>query len=257
MSVRWITTVWQHSPYRAERLLVHLALADFANDEGLCWPSQKTLAFKARCSINYVRLTVQQMEKDGLLTVKERAGGRGRSAQYILQRPVDNANPHPANGEPTNHHSPEAERPFADEITPLIMNRHEPSHSEEFDAFWSAYPRKVGKGAARKAFVKAMSGADAPALDDLLAAVRAYAASIRDMNYCAHPTTWLKQERWSDTVPVKQVRVEVPQEIQNAWSRGAACRLAGTSPEAFEEMISHLPEAQKEASREYYYRKEQ
>ena len=53
MSVRWISYVWESSPFKGERLLLHLALADFANDEGECWPAQPTLAKKARCSVTW------------------------------------------------------------------------------------------------------------------------------------------------------------------------------------------------------------
>ena len=50
MSIRWISHVWQKSPYKGEHLLLHLALADFDNDEGEDLPSVRALAVKARCS---------------------------------------------------------------------------------------------------------------------------------------------------------------------------------------------------------------
>jgi hypothetical protein len=85
MSVKWISHVWQSSPYRGERLLLHLALADFASDEGICWPSQTTLARKARCSVNWVRLSIAQMVRDDLIEIVEPAGaGRGKVGKYRL-----------------------------------------------------------------------------------------------------------------------------------------------------------------------------
>ena len=42
--------VWSHSQQNGGELLVMLALADFANDAGECWPSIPVLAQKSRLS---------------------------------------------------------------------------------------------------------------------------------------------------------------------------------------------------------------
>lgn len=69
-----------------------------------------------------------------------------------------------------------------------------------FDAFWQAYPRKVGKDAARKAFDKRKP--DAALLALMLAAVAKQARSdawLKDGgDYIPHPATWLNQGRWMD-----------------------------------------------------------
>ncbi len=68
----------------------------------------------------------------------------------------------------------------------------------DFDAFWAAYPAKVGKGAARKAFAKAIKLTD---LETMLAAIATYKARKPDWQNFAHPSTWLNQERWDDEWP--------------------------------------------------------
>lgn len=69
-----------------------------------------------------------------------------------------------------------------------------------FDAFWSAYPRKVGKTAARKAFTKVQTD-----LGTLLSAVEAQKRSAQwrkdNGQYIPNPATWLNQGRWEDEVP--------------------------------------------------------
>ena len=50
MSVRIISQVWKLSKLQGGALLVLLAIADFANDEGMAYPSISTLAQKARLS---------------------------------------------------------------------------------------------------------------------------------------------------------------------------------------------------------------
>lgn len=71
--------------------------------------------------------------------------------------------------------------------------------SDEFAAFWSRYPRKVGKLAAEKAYARARRLATAA---DILDGVGYYCYVIRrnqcDMRYVAHPATWLNQGRWLD-----------------------------------------------------------
>lgn len=74
MSIKWMAWVGDNSPYRSTQLLIHLWLADYANDNGICWPAQKTIAKKARCSSRYVRVTMKDMEERGLLQITPRPG---------------------------------------------------------------------------------------------------------------------------------------------------------------------------------------
>lgn len=71
MSIKWMDTVLDFSPYDGKALMVHLMLAYFANDEGFCWPSQPTLAYKARCTERYVRDIIATMQEDGWIEIVE------------------------------------------------------------------------------------------------------------------------------------------------------------------------------------------
>ncbi len=65
-----------------------------------------------------------------------------------------------------------------------------------FEEFWEAYPRKASKGAARTAWTKAISKADASVI---IAAAAAYRDDPnREDGFTAHAATWLNQERWDD-----------------------------------------------------------
>lgn len=66
-----------------------------------------------------------------------------------------------------------------------------------FDGFWISCPRKVGKGAARKAYAKALLKT---APETLLAGMQRYASSRagQQEEFTAHPATWLNAERWLD-----------------------------------------------------------
>lgn len=69
------------------------------------------------------------------------------------------------------------------------------SLSEDFLKFWEAYPEKVGKKDAAKAWD---SATDKPDLQTILAAIEAYKRSKpADRAWC-NPSTWLNQGRWND-----------------------------------------------------------
>ena len=73
-----------------------------------------------------------------------------------------------------------------------------------FDEFWSAYPRRVGKAAARRAYMVARKGAEWPGAADVLEAVE-MAKTSKDWKksngqFIPHPSTWLNQGRWADEV---------------------------------------------------------
>ena len=86
------------------------------------------------------------------------------------------------------------------------------SLSADFERFWQAYPRKVGKQAARRAFARADVS-----LQRLLEALEQQKADPQwqreNGRYIPHPVTWLNQGRWEDEpagapAPCERFRVE-------------------------------------------------
>jgi hypothetical protein len=71
---------------------------------------------------------------------------------------------------------------------------------EDFERLWRQFPRKVAKGAARKAFLKIKP--DAAMVDRMLQAIawqRQQAQWIENNGqFIPHLSTWLNQERWDD-----------------------------------------------------------
>ena len=68
---------------------------------------------------------------------------------------------------------------------------------DDFEAFWSAYPRKVGKGQARKAYAKALKIAPH---DEIMFGLSQQRASMeaKEPQFIPHASTWLNGERWTD-----------------------------------------------------------
>jgi hypothetical protein len=74
------------------------------------------------------------------------------------------------------------------------------ANAAAFDAFWAAYPRKVAKGAASRAWGRLLPSAELGVV--ILAAVERQRASPQwtkdGGQFIPHPATWLSQERWLD-----------------------------------------------------------
>lgn len=83
------------------------------------------------------------------------------------------------------------------------VNEH-PSPKEQsairFDTFWEAYPKKIGKGAAKKAWAKIKPSETL--LQEMLKAIETARRTEQwqrdNGQYIPNPATWLNQERWDD-----------------------------------------------------------
>lgn len=78
-----MSRVWEHSGQRGGALLILLALADFADDDGYAWPAVPTLATKARMTERNARYALRSLEADGEITTV-RGGGRHGTSGYVV-----------------------------------------------------------------------------------------------------------------------------------------------------------------------------
>jgi hypothetical protein len=81
-----------------------------------------------------------------------------------------------------------------------------------FDEFWSAYPRKIAKAVARKAFAKLteQQQLDAcKAIDDHNAY---WQTKETELEFIPHPATWLNQERWEDELVIEPKKEKISKE---------------------------------------------
>lgn len=80
--------------------------------------------------------------------------------------------------------------------------RASPAYSADFEAFWQAYPRKIGKDAAYKVWKRKRHELPPP---EELAAILARQCHCEQWQrdggqYVPHPATWLNQGRWQDEI---------------------------------------------------------
>jgi len=85
MSIKTMNRVWEHSDVGGSELLVLLAIADYAHDDGGgAWPSSKTLARKTKLSQRQVQRIIQGLEECGEIGIERRTGPRGTNMYTVL-----------------------------------------------------------------------------------------------------------------------------------------------------------------------------
>jgi len=87
-----MSQVWAFSCPTSVCKIVLLALADNANDEGICWPSIPTIAGKCDLSDRGVRLQIRKLEEMGVVSVDR--GGGCQSNTYKIH-PLNAVHPAP------------------------------------------------------------------------------------------------------------------------------------------------------------------
>lgn len=90
MSIRLMTAVWEREDLSATHKLVLLALADWANDEGLCWPSINRLSIKTSMAGRSIQRLIRQLEEMGFIRREETAGKGNR---YWIVIPATDCHP--------------------------------------------------------------------------------------------------------------------------------------------------------------------
>lgn len=142
------------------------------------------------------------IEKDGITFPNfDRHNGESakKRAEATERQRISRANRGSSHVTDTSHQSRdksvtrEEKRREENKATPIVP-------TEAFAAFWSSYPKKTGKGAAEKAWLKV--NPDLITLTAITQALESAKSSIewrRDAGkYIPNPATWLNQKRWED-----------------------------------------------------------
>lgn len=227
MSLKVMAWAWEQATASSGEKLVLLALADHANDDGQCWPGMERIGQKCGMGKRQVSNHVQRLIEAGLLGTTRRCRDDHKYSTYLYQLNLTSSGSGVPLGQQQQSSTGPAEAEFRAE--PSVENRKkEPSLSSSsvddgFDLFWSNYPRKVGKGAARKAWKAALKKTSAEMLQECALLYRF--TCPKDPQYIAHPATWLNAERWLDDVNTEEPEtpeVEIPRwepcsKCNNGW----------------------------------------
>jgi hypothetical protein len=92
MSAKCTAFVWNNGYAKGSELLVLLAIADEAKDDGCLYRvPMHHLATKTRLTRRQVQRILRQLETSGELLIRQSHGGNNRKNQYRLNMPVRGA----------------------------------------------------------------------------------------------------------------------------------------------------------------------
>jgi len=195
----WNALAWaaqQKAGGSTDKLLLIL-LANYADEDGVSFPSHRTLAREAECSVATVERALDRLRVNGLVVISPRFDGRRQTSnEYVLNMGgILNLR----GGEGGQNDDP-------------ITCKNKPNNSrypEEFDLWWKTYPRR--DGSKKKSFKLWQN-----AVDKLVDKTQLYEITVRyahsvsnkDRKYIPHPETWLNQSRW-ETVDMSKPKVSL------------------------------------------------
>ena len=208
----WALLRWVLSPENglrpADRLVV-LSLLQHgdAEDPGRgAHPSITRLAACTGLNRETVILALRRLEAKGVLSREVRAGVRTEYTLNLNQSlfptsrkevPVPNSDRGSRKEVPVPVGKGDSTVPYT---VPSTVHGRAGALTADFETFYKAYPRKVGKPDALKAWKATAKGR--PALEVLLASVRAHADSeqwrAEGGRFIPYPATFLRQGRWED-----------------------------------------------------------
>jgi len=79
-----MSQVWKAAPVKDGELLILLALSDYADDDGNCYPAVSTLADKARMTKRNAQRCLRSLAEMGLLKIDENSGPKGCNRYVVL-----------------------------------------------------------------------------------------------------------------------------------------------------------------------------
>jgi hypothetical protein len=132
MSVRTMAKVWERSRHAGSELLMLLAIADFADDDGKAYPAVTTLADKCRMTSRNANLILASLRRSGELVVRQNEGPKGTNLYQIVHAPTPEAGFTPEERFTLKPASPTPEAGFLKPLKPASdepsVNHQEPPH---------------------------------------------------------------------------------------------------------------------------------
>lgn len=188
-------------------------IADHHNSEtGDCFPSINRLAILCEMSRRSVETQITALEDLGLLKRKSQyrdTGGKTANSYLLeltgtLENSDDTQNlrmgsANISHGDTQNLRMNNlVRRNLGNKTNNIDQNE------KNFDKFWTTYPRKIGKAAAKQSFFTALQKTNA---SKIIEAARDFGNSMQDQEkqFIPHPRTWLRQKRWEDVVEIPEM----------------------------------------------------
>ena len=190
----------------ATRLLYH-----HSAQTGRCSPSYQTLAEGTSLTRRSVITGVRELEEGGWVLVQRVKGGDPTAARGFVTNAFaiafDRLEALPQAGEGVKETTlPRVKKTTLNSGKDTGKGNREgsPPTPSDFDEWWRAYPRKVGKDAAQPVFIR-ITKARKATVAELIEGAKRYAAerAEQDPQFTKHPKTWLNGGHWADEAEPK------------------------------------------------------
>jgi hypothetical protein len=178
--------------------------------------SIRSLARANGTGVDTIKSAVAELEKHGYLvrSEKQKQNQDGTFADYEWTTADPFQNPvtvKPRHGETAHKEEQDTKE------EKVIKNKQENSYEVLFEKFWAEYPRKVDRGAALKAFAKALKHAS---FEEILTGAIGYANDPnRKPEFTKYPASWLNAQSWLNQVTVSD---ELPKRTERERERTRA-----------------------------------
>lgn len=237
MSLKAMQFAWDHYPGGGGILLLVLALADWARDDGSnIWPSIATIAHKTRQSRRAVQYQMKTLREQGWLIMTSDQNPRLNQKTPTYRIPIYEIAQRLGVGAQNLHPYEEGEgckivqkgvSPVAPK--PLLLQPSLKPYAQAvgFARFWEAYPKKKSKGKAEQWWIrhKPDEALVATILESLERVKRTHDWKKDGGQFIPYPATWLNAKGWED-----EVAADAPLATPCGWPgcRHRGIKLRGT-----------------------------
>lgn len=211
----------------ANAKLLYGEITALCNQKGYCWANNKYFADLYSASIRSITRWINDLADGGYINIKliykngtkeiEKRVIQLQGAQTKTSIPIDKNDVTPIdknitdpidkngvdnNTSKSNNTDLNITSNNTKDITPIAPTTSCKTTAQEkrFEMFWAAYPKKLGKGAAEKAFKRIKP--DDILLAQMIVAIKAIAITKQwqenNGQFIPYPATWLNQRRWED-----------------------------------------------------------
>ena len=249
MSNTLITAVYELELNNPLKKFVLVKLADQASDDGICWPSYKTIAKHTGMSERTVQRHIHDLHREGLIRIeqsRDEKSGRLKNKYFLKLRkaktgPHDTLSPGTSEGpKKLNQNDKHGDTVSPDNLSSTIrhgdvsrvtqcrINPHKNPHKNpkesgcDFDWFWKTYNKSGNKVVCKRLFANLSEEHRIQIRKHL----PGYVASTPEVKFRKNPENYLKSRMFID-VPIKEAR---PLDQREPWQK-----LGFQSAEAYDE----------------------
>lgn len=183
----------------ANAKLLYGEITALCNEKGYCWASNSYFSDLYKIHNKSISRLISQLDKKGYIKIEMILEGKEVKSRHIYLPPsnTDVTTPPQKGVEGSNEIVTTPSNKNVTENNTSINNTNNNAYSNDFEQFWSLYPRRVDKKKAYKSFKTAVKNHP---VNIILDGTKKYAQQVQktEKQYIKHPSTFLNNESFID-----------------------------------------------------------